>query len=88
MTPEQKQGLGVAFNEAALLGVEVDMSRRMGSVTLRVFTLPTEGPPPEDSRIQILLHPVGRVAASLRAGHWNDPLAKVKAFPIEKLLAT
>jgi hypothetical protein len=86
ISKEQTAGLGVALNEATLLGAEIDIDRRLAGITLSVLTLPLEGPPPLDSRIQMLLSPVGRVAASLRNGLWNDPNAKVVRFEIDQLL--
>lgn len=77
MTSAEAEGLGIALNEATLLGVEIDPSRRIAAVTLRVLTLPEDGPPPADSRLQLLLQPVGRIAASLRGGRWDDPAAPV-----------
>jgi hypothetical protein len=87
LTEEQKQGLGVALNEATLLGLEVDPQRRVAGATFSVFTLPEEGPAPEDTRVQMLFEPVGRLAASLRLGHWDDSSAEVVTFSIEELLA-
>lgn len=88
LTEDQRRGLGVALNEATLLGVEVDPVRRRAGITLQVLTLPAEegAAPPEDSRVQMLLHPVGRVAASLRAGAWDDAKAPVERFALDQLL--
>jgi len=86
LTTEDIHGLDVAFNEATLLGVEVAASRYICAITLAVLALPPAGPKPEDSRLQIILHPVGRVAASLRHGQWDDEKAEVEPFDIEKLL--
>lgn len=88
MTEEQRAGLGVALNEATLLGVELDPSRRIAGATFWVLTLPESGPEPEDCRAQILFHPVGRIAASLRNGRWDDPDAEVVPFGVEELLST
>src|SRR5262245_24355446 len=88
ISDEQRVGLGVALNEADLLGVEVDATRRLAAATFRVLTLPVEGPEPEDRRVQLLLRPVGRVAASLREGRWDDPHAEVVPFALPDLLAT
>ncbi|MGH2848543.1 MAG: hypothetical protein ACRDL0_21490, partial [Thermoleophilaceae bacterium] len=74
LTEEQKNGIGVALNEASLVGIEVDQERRWAGVTLAVLTLPPEGgPEPQDPRVKLILSPVGRLAASLRLGHWDDP---------------
>jgi len=75
---ELKQALGVALNEATLLGVELDASSRRVGATLRVLALPDDGGPmPADSRVQLVFAPVARVVASLRAGHWDDAAAPV-----------
>ena len=81
-----KKELNVAFNEATLLGFEVDATRRLGAATFGVLTLPVEGVPPEDSRVQVLFSPVGRVTASLRKGRWDDPSAEVIPFQLSELL--
>lgn len=85
-TEEQKEAFGVAINEATLLGAEVAPSGR-AALTFAVLSLPEDsGPPPEDSRVQLILEGVSRVAASLRAGFWNDSSAEVILFELERLL--
>jgi hypothetical protein len=86
LTEEQIQGLGIALNEATLLGMEVDTDRRIAAATFFVLTLPEQGEPPDDARVQFIFSPVGRVAASLRLGRWDDATAEVVRFPIEELL--
>jgi hypothetical protein len=81
-----KPELNVALNEATLLGFEVDADRRLGGATFSVLTLPVTGPTPDDARIQLLFSPVGRVAASLRLGRWNDPNAELVPFELAQLL--
>ncbi len=61
--------------------------RRFAAATFRVLTLPAEGPPPEDRRVQILFRPVGRVVASLRNGRWDDEGAEVVSFAPSELLS-
>src|SRR6516225_1144479 len=78
--------LGVALNEADLLGFEVDPDRRLGAATFRVLTLPAVGPPPDHARVQMLFRQVGRVMASLRNGLWNDEAAEVIPFTLGELL--
>lgn len=83
-----KSGLGVALNEASLLGVDVSRSRRMAAVTLSVLSLPPDDvPPTDDTRVSIVLENVGRVAASLRNAHWSDPSAQPVPFTLDDLLA-
>jgi len=82
-----KHGLGVALNEATLLGIELDTRNRRVGATLSVLTLPVdEGPMPDDPRVQLLFAPVGRVVASLRQGRWDDPGAPVTPINAEQLL--
>jgi hypothetical protein len=87
LTEEEKQGLSIALNEATLLGVEVDTNRQLAAATFSALALPEEGSPPDDPRVQFIFVPVGRVAASLRLGRWDDPQAEVVPFSIEELLS-
>jgi hypothetical protein len=88
LTEEQSGGLNVALNESTLLGFEVNSRHRVAGATFSVFTLPESGPVPEDRRVQIVFRPVGRVAASLRSGRWDDPDAEVVPFDLAELLPT
>jgi hypothetical protein len=58
----------------------------MAGITLEVLTLTETGDPPRDRRVQFVLAPIGRVAASLRLGRWNDAAAPVEHFEIGALL--
>lgn len=78
-----KAQLGVGLNEAALLGVDFDVARRRAVVTLA--TPSADGN--RTRRIQLVLEPVGRIAASLRHGAWNDRGARVEPFAIDRLAA-
>lgn len=84
---DQIDGLGVALNEATLISLEVDPERRLAWATFLVLSLPEEGPPPDDRRVLLLFSPVGRVAASLRHGRWDDRDARVETFTVEWLPA-
>ena len=73
LSDDQRHDLDVALNEATLLGAEVDAERRAAALTFSVLSLPPDdGPPPHDARVQFILGPVGRLAASLRNGRWDD----------------
>jgi hypothetical protein len=85
LTEDLCNDLGVALNEATLVDVAVDPSTWTGYVTLAVLTLQEEGLSPEDNRVLLVLQPVGRIAASLRHGLWNDPSAPVEQFTIDQL---
>ena len=65
--------LDVALNEARLLGVEVNKNApRTAAVTLEVLALPGTEDKDVDHVVRLVLVPVGRVAASLRHGRWDD----------------
>jgi hypothetical protein len=88
LTESQKHGLGVALNEATLLGVELDMQRRQVGATFAILALPPDAEPmPADRRVQFIFGPVGRVAACLRQGRWDDPTAPVAPMAPSDLLA-
>jgi len=79
---------GVALNEATLVGIELDPAKRWAGLTLAVLSLPEGGgPQPSDPRIQLILQPVGRLAASLRHGSWDDEHARVEPVDLDRLPA-
>jgi hypothetical protein len=87
LSEKQSHDLNVALNEATLIGAEVDPEHRVASLTFAVLTLPPDdGPPPDDDRVQLLLGPVGRLAASLRNGRSDDASASIEEFALEQLL--
>lgn len=81
-------GLGVAFNEAALFGVELDEEKRRVGVTLSMVCANEDGTLPDDKRVQIILQPVGKLVASLRNGRWDDEKAEIVPFKADELLET
>ena len=87
LSQNQIHGLGTALNEATLLGAEVSQERRLAAATFAVLTLPESGPSPQDRRVQLLFHNVGRVAASLRLGRWDNANAPKQDFALEQLLS-
>jgi hypothetical protein len=87
LTDQVRAALGVALNEATLLGVEVDPSTSRAAVTFAVLSLPEDGSSHGDGRVQFVFESVGRVAASLRLGRWDDPAATVELFDLPALLS-
>lgn len=86
LTEDQVTDLGIALNEAELVGVQFEPQQRVAAVTVSVLALPADnGPPPADARVQLLLHPIGRIAASLRHGHADDPSAQVEPFEVHRI---
>jgi hypothetical protein len=85
-TEEQRNGLNLALDEAQLLGFELDPSRQFAGATFKILTLPEHGPCPEDRRVQVLLGPVGRVAAVFwRRASRSDPW-ELRSFDVDDLL--
>jgi hypothetical protein len=83
---EEVEGIGAALNESILLGIELDERRRIASIWLEVLSLPDDASPPlSETRLQLQLAPVGRVAASLRMGNWSDDSAPVLPMTVEEL---
>ncbi len=82
--------LGVALNEALLLGAEYDAGLNLVATTFAVLTLPDDASPePTDRRRQIIFSNVGRIVARLFEARWkaapipfaiNDLLAVVQSF--------
>jgi hypothetical protein len=88
LSAEQIHAFGVALNEASLVGVEVEAAEGSAGVTLAVLSLPPDGgPEPADRRVQLVLQPLGRVAASLRQGAWDDDDATVVPLGLDRLHA-
>ena len=86
LSKDQISGLGIAFNEASLRGVEVDAERFLCGITLSVLSLPEGDTPPSDPKLQLLPYPVGRVSASLRSSLSDVPVAKAQTFALPDLL--
>src|SRR5262245_3785484 len=88
LSAEQVHAFDVALNEASLVGLEVEAAEGWAGLTLSVLSLPPDGgPEPGDPRVQLVLQPLGRIAASLRQGAWDDHDAPVAPLGLEKLHA-
>jgi hypothetical protein len=88
LTNDQRDGLNAALNEAAWLGIDVDVKAARAAVMVEVLTLPAHGPAPNDTTVALILGGVSRVAASLRNGWWNDTEAPVQPLALADLDAT
>jgi hypothetical protein len=85
-TAQQMTDFGVALNEATFVGLEVILEYRGVALTFSTLALPSDdGPPPADPRVQIRVGQVGRIAASLRNGNWDDQAARVERFELDQL---
>ena len=78
--------LGTALNESSIAGMEYSKKKNAVAVTFSVLTLPESGLEPKDPRRQFVFYNIGRIAASLRHGNWDDDGAPVETFEIENLL--
>ena len=86
LTQEQKDGLGVALNEAEWLGIAGNAEAHLVAISLRVLALPADELPPVESAIVTLsLSGVSRIAASLRDGRWDDEEADVVGLDLAEL---
>jgi hypothetical protein len=77
--------LEVALNEAERHNARVRTDTAEVMLDFRVLTLPEVGPEPSPRErvLRLRLTEVGRVAASLRNGLWNDKTAAVVPFALE-----
>jgi hypothetical protein len=83
---ELRQRIGVAFNEATLLGVEFDKGEKRVACSFALVAMDENGNVPEDNRLLFIFEPIGRFVASYRKGHWDDSNAEVEKFEPEKIL--
>lgn len=83
---ELKHKIGLALNEATLLGVEFDEEKKLVSCSFAVVAMDKEGNVPQDNRLLFIFKPVGRFVASYRAGHWDDKGALVEKFEPKDIL--
>jgi hypothetical protein len=79
--------LDIALNEAEWHDVVLRRDIAEAMLVFRVLALPEVGPEPSerDRVLKLLLSEVGRVAASLRTGHWDDSAAPVQSFDLDQL---
>lgn len=85
LTLDQKQGLGVALNEATFLDASLDASTDVTQVTLRVLSWDESGDEPAYPTVKLMLIGTTRLRAALRNSIWHDRDADVVAFNVEDL---
>jgi hypothetical protein len=85
---DERDGLNVALNEATWAAISVDTTVRQARLLLDVLSFPAGGGTTGDSRVVVAVNQVGRVAASLRMGWWNDDAAEVIPLEVAGLDAT
>lgn len=84
---ETAAAIGVALNEAALLGAEYGAEENIVSLTFSVLMLPDDhSPEPSDPRRRLILTNVGRILVALRESRWDDLTAEPVPFAINDLL--
>lgn len=79
--------LNVALNESSWCYAEAMSDGSVVDLGFQVLTLPVAGPEPDLMARSIRFHlfSVGRIAASLRMGRWNDVDAAVEPFALKDL---
>jgi hypothetical protein len=83
---ELRHRIGLALNEATLLGVEFDKEKNLVSCSFALVAVDKDGNVPEDNRLLFIFKPIGRFVASYRNGHWDDKNAVVEKFEPERIL--
>jgi len=80
-------GLDVALNEAEFHNARVRTDIAEAMLDFRVLALPEVGPEPGERErvLRLRLTDVGRVAASLRPGRWNDQNVEPEPFSLDDL---
>lgn len=82
---ELRHRIGLALNEATLLGVEFSKEKNLVICSFALIAMDKDGNVPEDNRCLFIFKPVGRFVASYRKGRWNDKTAEVEIFEPEKI---
>lgn len=75
---ELRHRIGLALNEATLLGIEFDEAENRVACSMGVISMHEDGSVPGDNLLLVVLNPVGRFVASYRKGHWDDENAAVE----------
>lgn len=83
---ELRHRIGLALNEATLLGVEYNKEKNLVDCSFALIAMDKDGNVPEDNRLLFIFKPVGRFAASLQNGHWDNKNAEVEKFEPENIL--
>jgi hypothetical protein len=83
---ELRHRIGLALNEATLLGVEFDKEKNLVGCSFALVTMDKDGNVPEDNRLLFTFRPVGRFVASYRYGHWDDKNVVVEKFEPNEIL--
>jgi hypothetical protein len=83
---ELRHRIGLALNEATLLGVEFDKEKNLVACSFALVAMDKDGNVPKDNRLIFIFNPVGRFVASYRNGHWDDKNAVVEKFEPTEIL--
>lgn len=83
---ELRHRIGLALNEATLLGVEFDKEKNLVACSFALVAMDKDGNVPKDNRFLFIFKPVGRFVTSLRNGHWDDKDATIDYFEPNDIL--
>ncbi len=83
---ELRHRIGLALNEATLLGVEFDKEKNLVACSFALVAMDKDGNVPKDNHFLFIFKPVGRFVTSLRNGHWDDKDATIDYFEPNDIL--
>lgn len=83
---ELRHRIGLALNEAILLGVEFNKEKNLVACSFSLVAMDKDGNVPKDNRLLFIFNPIGRFVASYRNGHWDDKTAEIEKFEPERIL--
>jgi hypothetical protein len=82
---ELRHRIGLALNEATLLGVEFDKEKNLVACSFSVIAMDKYGNIPENNKVWFIFKPIGRFVASYRKGNWDDENAEVEKFEPKRI---
>ena len=83
---ELRRRIGLALNEANLLGVQFDRNSKVISCTFALVAMDKDGNVPEDNRLLFIFRPVGRFVASYRMVNVDSSSETVEIFEPDSIL--
>lgn len=83
---ELRHQIGLALNEATILGIEFNKEESSVACTFALVSMDENGNVPNDNRLLFIFKPFGRFVASLRNGNWDDINAPTEIFEPEEIL--
>ncbi len=83
---ELRNRIGIALNEAILLGVEFNREKNTVGCSFSLVAMDQDENVPEDNRLLFIFKPVGRFVASYRKKNLEDEKSIIEKFEPESIL--